>query len=337
MSRITAFIAFVIGLVVLALGLTHRIDSAPTNVPAKVPTPTASGPVTKAALVYDRLDHPGRTVVRLRSSGKVVATLTDGARTAALSGPARTFADPKFTKATVRSTTWVRLLPKAWTRGSETQPWFRTWFEKQSASTAPDVLAVAAQYLDGRPDVRDAKGIRFRGDASFGPLTSPSTDTREEASDFYDYLGVDWTFPDGVAKAETKRYGAVDCSGFVRLVYGYRMGLPLLNVNERGPGLPRRAFALADYAAGSVIVTNTHRRAGGYDRLQPGDLVFFDINGSTQIDHTGIYLGRDSSGHHRFISSRMRANGPTLGDFGGTSLLDDGGFYSQAFRTAKRL
>jgi cell wall-associated NlpC family hydrolase len=267
-----------------------------------------------------------------------VATLTDGARTAAVTGPARTFAEPKFTKATVTSTTWVRLLPRAWARGSEKQPWFRHWLDKESASVKPDVLAVAAQYLDGQPDVRDASGIRFRGDAAFGPRVSPSSSLLEESSDFYDYLGRDWTFPNGeMEKAEPRRYGAVDCSGFVRLVYGYRMGLPLLNVNKPGPGLPRRAFALAGFAPGKVIVPNRLRQAQDYGRLQPGDLVFFDINGGTQIDHAGIYVGRDDSGHHRFISSRGRANGPTLGDLGGTALLDDGGYYSRAFRTAKRL
>jgi cell wall-associated NlpC family hydrolase len=268
----------------------------------------------------------------------VVATLTDGARTAVLPGPARTFADPKFTRATVTSTTWVRLLPRAWERGSETEPWFRRWLDRESASAEPDALAVAAQYLEGRPATRDAAGIRFRGDAAFGPREQPDGSTREERSDFYDFLGADWTFADGdKEEADPRRYGAVDCSGFVRLVYGYRMGLPLLNVNEPGPGLPRRAFALAGFAPGKVIVPNTLRRAEAYGRLQPGDLVFFDISGDTQIDHTGIYLGRDDTGYHRFISSRGTANGPTLGDLGGTSLLDDGGFYSRGFRTAKRL
>jgi hypothetical protein len=33
----------------------------------------------------------------------------------------------------------------------------------------------------------------------------------------------------------------------------------------------------------------------------------------------------------------VRADGPTLGDLGGTSLLDDGGYYSRSLRSAKRL
>jgi cell wall-associated NlpC family hydrolase len=327
MSRILAIVGVLISVLGLAVGVTRGADSA------SVAVPTA-----RADLSYARLENPGRTVVRVGSSRKVVAVLTDGARTAVLPGPARIFADPEFTQATVTSTTWVRLLPRAWKRGSEKQPWFRRWIDRESASGNPDVLAVAAQYLDGRPDVRDASGLRYRGDAAFGPRTSPTSPILEEASDFYDYLGTDWTFPDGdKEKAEPRRYGAVDCSGFVRLVYGYRMGLPLLNVNKKGPGLPRRAFALAGFAPGKVIVPNLLRQARDYRRLQPGDLVFFDINGGTQIDHAGIYFGRDNTGHHRFISSRGRANGPTLGDLAGTALLDDNGYYSRAFRTAKRL
>ncbi|HEV7906501.1 MAG TPA: hypothetical protein VGP03_00025 [Pseudonocardiaceae bacterium] len=68
-------------------------------------------------------------------------------------------------------------------------------------------------------------------------------------------------------------------------------------------------------------------------------MVFFEIDGSNgdQIDHTGIYPGVDSNGHHRFISSRQCANGPTAGDLGGRSLLDDGGHHANGFRTARRI
>ena len=327
MSRVLSVIGVLVGVLGLALGLARGGETAP------VATVTA-----QADLTYVRLDNPARTEVRVRSSDVVVATLTDGARTAVLPGRRRTFAEPRFTRATVTSRTHVRLLPQAWRKGAEHQPWFRPWLDRESASTKPDVLAVANQYIDGQQAVRNGAGLRYRGDAAFGPLSHPGATTRDEASDFYDYLGVDWAFPDGDReKADRRRYGAVDCSGFVRLVYGYRMGLPLLNVNEAGPGLPRRAYAMAEFAPGKVIVSNTGERATSYDRLQPGDLVFFDISGGPQIDHAGIYLGRDSVGHHRFISSRARANGPTLGDRGGTSLLDDGGYYSRAFRTAKRL
>jgi len=50
-----------------------------------------------------------------------------------------------------------------------------------------------------------------------------------------------------------------------------------------------------------------------------------------------MYLGVDSGGHHRFVSSRKTANGPTLGDLGGKSLLDGTGHYAVSFRAARRL
>jgi hypothetical protein len=46
-------------------------------------------------LHFDRLGGPARTVVR-DGSGAMVATLTDGARTAVLTGPGRTFTEPRM-------------------------------------------------------------------------------------------------------------------------------------------------------------------------------------------------------------------------------------------------
>ena len=43
--------------------------------------------------------------------------MTDGARTVALLGPERIFADPGFTAATVTTSTWVRILPRRLERG----------------------------------------------------------------------------------------------------------------------------------------------------------------------------------------------------------------------------
>ena len=73
--------------------------------------------------------------------------------------------------------------------------------------------------------------------------------------------------------------------------------------------------------------------------LQAGDLVFFDASTTdgTQIDHAGIYLGSDSSGRARFISSRQTADGPTLGDVGGASILTGTGYWATAFRAVRRL
>ncbi|WP_084175847.1 NlpC/P60 family protein [Actinokineospora spheciospongiae] len=286
---------------------------------------------------FERLAEPARTVVR-DAAGTTLATFTDGARTAVLTGPSRTLAEPRFTTATVTTTAWVRLLPRPWSPNAETEPWFTPWFDQHGGSTEPDVLAVATQYLDGAPNETDADGVRYRGDASFGPVAASGAG-RLERSDFYDYLGVRHTFADRTTGTpDPKRLRAVDCSGFVRLVYGYRLGYPLLPGNKPGPGLPRRAYAIADSGPGVLVVPNEHRRAAAYTALQPGDLVFFEVeDDEATLDHAAVYLGVDNTGHHRFISSRERANGPTMGDLGGTSLLDDGGHYSLAWRAARRI
>jgi cell wall-associated NlpC family hydrolase len=297
----------------------------------------ATDPGAANTLSYERLADPARTVVR-NGTGDIVATLTDGARTSVLTGAPRTFAEPAHTTAVINSTVWVRLLPQPWTPGAENAAWFRPWLDKALVDRAPDVLAVAMDYVHGAAPARDAKGVRYKGDASFGPVAASGAG-RLERSDFYDYLGVAWTFPDsGAVTAEQPRYGAVDCSGFVRLVYGYRLGYPLRGSNTAGPGLPRRAYAIAGFGPGVALIRNQQTRAARYDLLLPGDLVFFEAeDGEEQIDHTGIYLGTDTDGHHRFVSSRERANGPTFGDLGGTSLLDDGGFYSMGLRAARRI
>lgn len=291
---------------------------------------------TSEAYTFERISDPGRTLVRA-ASGTLVATFTDNARTVAVQGPSRTFTEPQHTAASVTTTVWVRLAPQPWRAGAEKESWFRPWLDTVIGDESPDVLAFAMDYVVGTPDERNEQDLRYIGDATFGP---DSAEGKLEASDFYDYLGVQWSFPDGVSESPTpKRYGSVDCSGFVRLVYGYRAGYPLRGSNTPGEGLPRRAWAMSELGPGTQIIADTGQRATDYTRLQPGDLVFFNLDpyDGPQVDHTGIYLGLDSDGHHRIVSSRELANGPTLGDHGGKSLLDQNGLYSKAFRAAKRL
>ncbi|MEU3573579.1 NlpC/P60 family protein [Kitasatospora sp. NPDC036755] len=313
------------------------------------PPPAPTGTASPAGYRYERLSGPDRTVVR-DARGGVVATLTDNARTAVLTGPGRTFAEPSTTTATVVTDNWVRLMPQPWKPGAEQEGWFRTWFQQSLGSTADDVLAVATQYMTGAPAEKDAKGVRFKGDASFGPLNpngSAGNDLRLEQTDFLDYLGVPYTFADKVTKQPDKtRYGGFDCSGFVRMVYGYRSGYPLLSKDVAGPGLPRTANGFARVGPGVPVIplatapgSETTLRPASLDPLQPGDLVFFEIDARTgaRLDHVGIYLGLDTDGHPRYISSREEADGPTFGDKGGTSRLDDNGMYAKGLRNAKRL
>ncbi|MBO4256342.1 NlpC/P60 family protein [Streptomyces griseorubiginosus] len=295
---------------------------------------------------FERLSAPSRTVVRA-SDGSTLATFTDGARTAVLTGPTRTFSEPRTTEATVTTDAWVRVLPKPWQRGMEKSASFKSWFAKTLGDDSPDVFAVAFQYSSaGAPDKRNAKGVRYAGTAHFGPRNSTVKNPLDfayydEKSDFYDYLGIDWTFPDGTrVQPEQARYGDVDCSGFQRLVWGYRMGIPMHNTNTAGAGLPRRAYAIAAYGPGRTVIPHTGtKQATDLDILQPGDLVFFAIikDKPDFIDHVGMYMGLDDQGRHRFYSSRSAANGPTLGDLSGHALLDGTDFYARGFRAARRL
>jgi hypothetical protein len=56
------------------------------------------------------------------------------------------------------------------------------------------------------------------------------------------------------------------------------------------------------------------------------------------VQHSGIFLGVDSDGRYRFLSSRSTPNGPSLGDSGGASIIDGSNeYWSIRFRTARRI
>ncbi|HEY3482699.1 MAG TPA: hypothetical protein VGL02_27755, partial [Streptomyces sp.] len=248
-------------------------DAAPPD--TSTPGTATTTAVPTGGYQYERLAAPGRTVVR-DAAGSVLGTFTDGARTALLTGPARTWSEPRTTTATVHSTAWVRLMPTAWKEGRETSAWFRAWFPKTLADRSPDVLGTAFEYGDGAPDRRKDDGLRYAGDAAFGPRVPGESQTsfhyRDEKSDFYDYLGIPWTFPDGTHQTPEKaRYGDVDCSGFMRLVWGYRNGYPMHTTNTPGIGLPRRAYAIAAYAPGVLLIPDTKQQPTDLSVLQPGD------------------------------------------------------------------
>lgn len=270
----------------------------------------------------------GRTVVATRHGR--TATFTVGARTVTITGPSRTFSE-STTSATVTSTMWVRLLPAPF---SGTIP--ETWLSAALADRSPDLLATAMQYTTGARTILDGQGAVLADDADYGPLQEDGT--REEGSDFNDYLGITWTYESGVDEPEADQIGALDCSGFVRMVVGRRLGIPL-TLDPDGLALPRRSVQMAASAPGVVVVSDTGTRATDTSALRPGDLVFFDVstNDGSDIDHVGIYLGKDSAGVPRFVSSRKTANGPTMGDTGGRSTLSGTGFYASGWRSARRL
>lgn len=271
------------------------------------------------------------SVTTVTDAGGWSATFTRGARTVTVRGPQRTLGEPGVSP-TVTSNIWVRILPKAFA-GSVNY----SWLKKAQADRSPDVLATALQYVAQAPAIRDSTGLQIAGDAQYGPLQVDGT--RAEGSDFNDYLGVSWTYPTGTDKPEPDQFRSLDCSGFVRMIFGYRLQMPLNIVPDAGVSIPRRAFEVAAQAPGKVMVANSGTQAAVTNNIRPGDLVFFDAatDDGTQIDHVGIYLGLDNSGDARFISSRKTPNGPTLGDQGAVSTISGTGFYARAFRMDRRL
>ncbi|WP_050760395.1 tachylectin-related carbohydrate-binding protein [Thermobispora bispora] len=272
----------------------------------------------------------GRTLYYV--NGRVAAVLTPGARTAVLYGTTVRKFSESTTTATVSTRAWVRLLPGPW---STSASWASSWLSANVGSTSEDILEIASQYITGAPD-RYKNGLRYAGDAHYGPV---GEEGRIEGSDFNDYLGIPWKYGDRVDEPEPDQKDSLDCSGFVRMVYGYRSGYPMEIGTPTGTALPRRAVQMHASAPGVMVVDGGTAKPTSYAALQPGDLLFWDAStdDGTAIDHVGIYLGVDSNGKHRFVSSRKTVDGPTLGDVGGHSLLDNGTLYDRSWRAAKRL
>ena len=318
-SFVRRVVVAVVLVAVLVVGGIAPTSSAGRNGP-KDPTSTS--------MLFTRAKDPARTVVT-NSTGTWVATFTDGSRTVALAGPARTLAEPGV-DATITSTTWVRLLATPFADKVD-----QTWLAAATADQSPDVLATSLEYVAGAATTTDA-GLVISSDASYGPMQADGT--RQEGSDWNDYQGVNATYAGIVDRPEPAQIGSLDCSGFLRMLWGIRNNIPL-TLNPDGIALPRRAVQMAASAPGILVVQNQGRQVTDFRRLQPGDLVFFDAasDDGTDIDHAGMYLGVDNGGSHRFVSSRKSIDGPTMGDHAGRSVLDGTGLYATAFRAVRRL
>lgn len=239
----------------------------------------------------------------------------------------------------VTHNTWVRTLDT---------PFDGTWTDDVSMQvtawaqdTSDDALAYAMKFITGASVGTGPDGWKV-GQASYGP---PNTDgTRIEFSDWNDYLGFGWTYPDGEVRTFPHGLittsGGLDCSGFVRTVYGRLLGLPMTFFNNYdGLNIPRQSRDMGPSGPGIVVQSSTGS-APSLSGLQIGDILFFDADSgeaaSGQLDHCAIYLGVDSLGNPRFISSRKTSNGPTMSDLGGNSLLNGTGTYATAFRMIRR-
>jgi cell wall-associated NlpC family hydrolase len=302
----------------------EEVDEEPATIALRE-APLEGGYTTR------RFANPPRTAV-YDPDGVWVATFTDDARTVRLKGEPRTLRER--TAKDIRNTHWVRVLDSAFTGSVDV-----AWLEAARVDTTNDVIARSLQYIEGaRAITSQVTGLQIAGDAHYGPLVDGA---RQEGSDFNDYLGVTWTYPDGQRDAnEAAQKGSLDCSGFMRMLWGYRHRVPLTGGSDGGGrALPRRAVQMLASGPGVVTISNDGTIPDDVTRLFVGDLVFFDAStdDGSDVDHVGMYLGRDIDGHPRFISSRKAIDGPTFGDYSGASTLDGAGLYARSFRAARRL
>lgn len=288
---------------------------------------------------FEQVGSPPRTIMR-NSAGKKLAELTHGSHTVLFTGAARTFSESAATRAKVTGTGWARLAPQRFDPTLLADDLFADWLEAQLTSTAEDILSVACQYITGAPSLLDASsGTRIAGDAAFGYLNNEST---RDGADFYDFLGIPWTWPDGtISRPAPKWAGALDCSGYIRLVFGYRLGMALHRTNAAvTEGLPRTAYAMAMRTPCTVIAEDAEpdRPPKDLSRVAPGDVAFFALHDRdpSLITHSGIVLGADDHDGIRFVSSRQTINGPTFGDAGGDGVLG-AGFFGERLRRIIRL
>lgn len=243
---------------------------------------------------------------------------------------------------------WVRLLPEPYD-GNWTPEVERT-VRALSGSLAPDVLSYAAMFLGGAGPViagaGQGQGKQVLGESGYGYLDPYGF--RYEGADFHEYMNTGWTFDDGgYTGPSSKQVGNMDCSGYVRMVYGYHLGVPVAKGSDTtGLRLPRKSRDMAEHAPGVRIARTDGTAPPAAPLLQPGDLVLFNADSSDDsgdgaesvtVDHVGVYLGLDADGGRRFLSSRKTVNGPTMSDLGGGSLLDGVGTYARTLHTVHRI
>lgn len=254
---------------------------------------------------------------------------------------------------TVTHDSWVRLLPTpfdgTWTSTLVSQ--IRAWAVDGSA----DVLAYAFAFITGAPAIEDpvlGTAKQVLGEAKYGP-THPDG-TRVEGADFNDYIGISWNYSHltvpVIDSPEASQQSCLDCSGFVRIVFGFHLGIPMSQqevADLNGLNLPRRSVQIASGGPG-ILIAEASGAPPTLTGLQIGDVVAFNADTADDRsgenaddveendDHVGIYVGRDPAGNDLFISSRKTANGPTIGSLGGASYLNGEGFLAVALRRIRR-
>ncbi|MDI3287744.1 hypothetical protein [Polyangium sp. 15x6] len=283
----------------------------------------------------------------------VVAWFTKGSYTVRMTGPSRTFSAGVTGVPSVTTTMWIRTLATPFdpvTMGTTARSaWLNAARVVNCVTGTSDILAVAYEYIEGASK-----------DAAYA-----------NGADFHDYLGLSWDPADGnIVAADATQLGRIDCSGFLRLVFGFRANFLYSGLEAKIPmsfyvpgTLTRASKDQYQSGPGKIIVPFRTQPTGAVafngtptttelSAIQVGDIVFFDSSCDyavsspscgtdwTSISHTGIYVGQDSANNARFLSSRSTANGPTVANTGGWSVFNNAtgisGTYPKRFRGARR-
>jgi cell wall-associated NlpC family hydrolase len=270
-----------------------------------------------------------------------VARFTEGAYTVSVRGYAnRSFAttDTDGVAVNVTHTIYVRTLSAPFSSSMSDEDktaWLRAAREANCAGNK-DILAITNQYTENAPEVW-VSGARLMGDADY-----------VSGCDFHDYLCTSWTPPDGSTRltdlscqasgacpdpSVSLNVGSMDCSGFVRMVFGHRnnfeaqlpaytasIGLSAfrypLSTSQAPTHLPRSSRNQYRYGPGIKVVPFRVASAptqAEINALQPGDLVFFNLDDTSAaccepetpdsddtccddgITHVGIYMGEQEA------------------------------------------
>ncbi|MFG2873885.1 hypothetical protein ACGFYU_02545 [Streptomyces sp. NPDC048337] len=264
----------------------------------------------------------------------------------------------------VTHSTWVRILPApfsgTWTPELDAQ--IRAW----ASDISPDALSYASMFLVSAPKITSTVlgGARVLGTATYGPrdASAPDSGRLDIGADFHHYMDREWVFPNGEPGDKpgqgSRLVGSLDCSGLVRMVFGYHLGMPMVVKKDfTGENLPRTSHNMALQGPGVIVAQSTPPGPGQDSTaddatpppitgLQIGDTLYFNAEPEKAdapadkprgIDHVGIYVGPDHNGHHRFISSRKTPDGPTMGDLAAQSLIGlSSGYYTNALRIIRR-
>jgi len=351
--------SLVAALPLLLVGPSSEVFAAKPR-PTPTPTPTPAGAactVMPCRYQQTRYSSPARTDV-LNAQSQWLATFTDNSYSVKVKGTTRTFSEPVIpetsgvTQYTVTTFIWVRLMVNKFTGTVD-----ETWLDQQLASSSPDILAMSMQYIANAPPIYNGGGLQIAGDSGYGDAAG---------ADFNDYLPVTWAYGSfgGNDAPESSELREMDCSGFMRMIFGYRESLrtpnPATNTaggitlaayanNRPGIAFPRVSADQCNPSKGVgvyVVPYVSNQKPSSYGNLTTGDLVCFDADSNeTGIDHSGMFLGVDSGGHYRFISSRNSLLGPTMNDSGvsqtgppcySPSTLDGCGWAPDGWRSAVR-